>query len=192
MSNKLAFYFCFFVLFGCGLGDTKSDTNNVPQRKIPALISDSTNKPAITTTKNNNPQLDDSWEADSLAKTDPDTAFSMQAMRIIADFPEIKMAENYIDSASNHKRIFVIILQGMPSEDEPYYQINAGEQSAINDSDDHFVPYMHFNIYHQINSNKPIIKYYSTVDDAVISLTDWRKKENELKKEGKKDYFFCY
>ncbi len=185
MLNKFTFYICMLVLFGCNSGNTNFNTN-------PSLIKkDTIENQAVNTLNKNEQHIDDSTRiADSLSWVDPDTVFSAHAMNIIDNFPEIKLAWNYIDSASKHKRIFVLILQGMPSKDKPYYEINGGELSATNDSNDHFVPYMHFEVYRQ--GNQPLIKYYNVEDDTEISLKKWREKENKLKKEGKKDWFFIY
>lgn len=190
MLKKPLFCISLLVFIGCNTGNRNHNISNViiENDSVKVRNIDSTLK---LKNQNGHDSINgDSLEADSLAAVDPDTTFSMHAMQVISNFPEIKTASDYIDSASNHKRKFVLILQGFPDSSEPYYSINAGEESAINDSDDHFVPYMHFDVYKQ--GKQLIIKYYSTIDDREMSISDWRKKEYKLKKEGKKDWFFVY
>jgi hypothetical protein len=151
---------------------------------------DSIKRLQVTTQKNNEQHINDSTRiADSLAWVDPDTAFSHHAVDVIDKFQECKLADEFIDSVSNHKRGLIIEIWGMPSKDEPYYDIGAGDEVPIGDSTTHFDKYMNFRV--RRNSKQPAITYYNPGSDIEMSLTKWREKENMNRKKTGKYYFFC-
>jgi len=120
--------------------------------------------------------------------TKVDTVFENLAVETIGNFPECKLAEEYLDSVTKGSRGLQLTIFGTPTKDEPYYEIDAGNTLPDGGDAGHYETYMHFHVYN--NNGHAFIKLYDVILDAELTLAEWRKKEEAPKKEGKKYYFF--
>jgi|GEM_PF-2473412 hypothetical protein len=117
-----------------------------------------------------------------------DTAFSNHAVETIGNFPECKLAEEYLDSVTKGSRNLQFTIFGNPTKDAPYYEIDVGNTIPDGGDAGHYETYMHFHVYN--NNGHALIKFYDIPLDTELTLKEWRKKEEAPKKEGKKYYFF--
>jgi hypothetical protein len=96
-----------------------------------------------------------------------DSAKDEELMSKVMDLPEVKRANVFIDSISNHKHGISIMIISRPDKTQDYYDVLLGYNN-----DFRFETYFNFYVY----TPKLDIKYYNVIGDTIISLDEWRNK----------------
>lgn len=91
-------------------------------------------------------------------------------LNTIFKLPECKDRAAYIEKQTNGKRQLVIAVYGQPSKGNPYYWVKAWEDNGTSYA-------TLFNFY--VCPNPFSIKYYDTVNDKVMSLSEWRQQTKQ-------------
>lgn len=98
------------------------------------------------------------------------TAIEDKILDTIFKLPECRERAAYIEKQTKGKRHLSIIIYERPSKGNIYYWVKAWEDNGMSYA-------THFNFYVY---PKPFgIKYYDTVNDKAISLTEWRQQTKQ-------------
>ncbi len=100
------------------------------------------------------------------------TTIEKSVIDTVLALPEVKERADYIEQETKGQRHLIVLIAAEPDSINNYYWVKAGE-----DNGDAFVTHFHFFVY----PDSMRIMYYDPVEDAELSLEEWRRQKTDSK-----------